>query len=88
MIADYLRLVSWKGDDGAAIRVGLDSIAALLSRARSAEALCRGMPIGSLPVEEAQKALLADISPIDDTRSTTHYRIVVTQNVLGKMLQE
>jgi xanthine dehydrogenase iron-sulfur cluster and FAD-binding subunit A len=46
------------------------------------------MPIGSLPVEEAQKALLADISPIDDTRSTTHYRIVVTQNVLGKMLQE
>ena len=70
------------------IRVGLGSVAPVPARARHAEALILGKPLGAIPFEEARKALLADISPIDDIRSTAHYRIVVTQNVLGQMLHE
>ena len=72
----------------AEFRVGLGSVAPTPARARNAEAVILGKPLGALPIKEAQKALLADISPIDDIRSTSHYRSVVTQNVLGQMLQE
>ena len=72
----------------AEIRVGLGSVAPVPARARNAEAVILGRPISSLPIEEARKALLKDISPIDDIRSTAHYRSIVTQNVLGQMLGE
>jgi len=72
----------------AEIRVGLGSVAPVPARARNAEAVILGRPLHSLPIEEAQKALLADLSPIDDIRSAAHYRSVVTRNVLGQMLGE
>lgn len=76
--------------DGAVaeLRVGLGSVAPAPARARNAEAAILGRPLGELPIAEAQKALLADMSPIDDIRSNAHYRQVVTQNVLGQMLME
>ena len=58
------------------------------ARARHAEAVILGKPLGALPLEEARTALLHDLSPIDDIRSTAHYRRVVAQNVLGQMLLE
>jgi CO/xanthine dehydrogenase FAD-binding subunit len=77
-------------EDGtvAEIRVGLGSVAPVPARARNAEAVMLGRSMESLSIEETQRALLADISPIDDIRSTAHYRTVVTQNVLGQMLRE
>jgi CO/xanthine dehydrogenase FAD-binding subunit len=77
-------------EDGAVaeIRVGLGSIAPVPARARHAEAVIRGKALNALPIEDARKALLADISPIDDIRSTAHYRSVVARNVLGQMLGE
>jgi len=72
----------------AEVRVGLGSIAPVPARARNAEAVILGRPVESLPVQEAQRAFLADISPIDDIRSTAHYRGVVARNVLGQMLRE
>jgi CO/xanthine dehydrogenase FAD-binding subunit len=76
--------------DGAVaeLRVGLGSVAPAPARARNAEAVILGRPLGALPIEEARTALLKDISPIDDIRSNAHYRQVVTQNVLGQMLLE
>lgn len=76
--------------DGAVaeLRVGLGSVAPAPARARNAEAVILGRPLGALPIEEARQALLKDISPIDDIRSTAHYRQVVAQNVLGQMLRE
>lgn len=76
--------------DGAVaeLRVGLGSVAPAPARARNAEAVILGRPLGALPIEEARQALLKDISPIDDIRSNAHYRQVVTQNVLGQMLME
>jgi CO/xanthine dehydrogenase FAD-binding subunit len=72
----------------AEFRVGLGSVAPVPARARHAEAAILGRALGTLPIREAQQALLADISPIDDIRSTAHYRSVVTLNVLGQMLRE
>jgi len=72
----------------AEVRVGLGSVAPVPTRARHAEAVLLGKPLAALPMEEARLALLQDLSPIDDIRSTAHYRQVVTQNVLGQMLTE
>ena len=84
-LAAYARIA-----DGAVaeLRVGLGSIAPAPARARNAEAVILGRLLGELPVEAARQALLKDMSPIDDIRSSAHYRQVVTQNVLGQMLME
>jgi len=57
-------------------------------RARGAEVVILGSPVADLPAEAALEALMADISPIDDLRSTAHYRRVVTANVFRQMLGE
>ena len=84
-LAAFARIV-----DGAVaeLRVGLGSVAPAPARARNAEAVILGRPLGALPIEEARQALLKDVSPIDDLRSSAHYRSVVIQNVLGQMLME
>jgi xanthine dehydrogenase small subunit len=67
------------GDDP---RVALGSVAPTVVRARRAEAaLARGASI-----EEASAALLEDIAPIDDIRSTAVYRRRVAANLLARML--
>jgi len=70
------------------IRVGLGSVAPVPLRARSVEAALRGRPLDALPLAEARAALMADISPIDDIRSTAHYRRTVAGNVLVQSLTE
>ncbi|HWQ08174.1 MAG TPA: FAD binding domain-containing protein, partial [Holophaga sp.] len=76
--------------DGAVaeLRVGLGSVAPAPARARNAEAVILGRRLGDLPIDAAREALLRDVSPIDDIRSTAHYRGVVVQNVFAQMLQE
>jgi CO/xanthine dehydrogenase FAD-binding subunit len=69
-------------------RVGLGSLGPVPARARSAEAAILGRPVAALPLEAARAALLADISPIDDVRSTAHYRRTVAGNVLVQALGE
>ena len=44
--------------------------------------------LDALPLEAARDALLGDISPIDDIRSTAHYRRTVAGNVLVQALLE
>ncbi len=72
----------------AELRIGLGSVAPVPQRARHAEAAIIGKPLSALPIAAAQAALLDDISPIDDIRASAHFRLVVTQNVLGHMLRE
>jgi len=72
----------------AEFRIGLGSVAPFPLRARGTEAAILGQPLNALPVEAARAALMADISPIDDIRSTAHYRRTVTGNVLVQMLEE
>jgi putative cofactor-binding repeat protein len=46
-----------------------------------------GQSLTALPMAAAREALMADISPIDDIRSTARYRRVVTGNVFEQMLE-
>jgi CO/xanthine dehydrogenase FAD-binding subunit len=69
-------------------RIGLGSVAPVPIRARAAEAAILGRAVGALPVAAARAALMADISPIDDIRSTAHYRRTVAGNVLVQALSE
>ncbi|MDR3672978.1 MAG: xanthine dehydrogenase family protein subunit M [Holophaga sp.] len=69
-------------------RVGLGSVAPVPIRARAAEAVILGQPLDRLPVAEARAALMADIHPIDDIRSTARYRRTVAGNVLVQALAE
>jgi CO/xanthine dehydrogenase FAD-binding subunit len=84
-LAAYARV-----EDGlvAEFRVGLGSVAPVPVRANHAEAVILGQPVNALPIERAMEAIQADISPIDDIRSTAHYRRVITGNVLGQALRE
>jgi CO/xanthine dehydrogenase FAD-binding subunit len=72
----------------AEIRLGLGSVGPTPVRARRAEAALMGRPLADLPVAAAQTALQEDISPMDDIRSSAHYRRVTAGNLLGQMLRE
>jgi CO/xanthine dehydrogenase FAD-binding subunit len=84
-LAAYARI---EGGLIAEFRVGLGSLAPAPVRARRAEAMILGKPLTALQVTAAREALMADICPIDDIRSTVHYRRVVTANVFQQMLEE
>ena len=60
-------------------RIAIGSVAPTVIRARHAEAaLARGS------LAEAQRALMQDIAPIDDLRSTADYRRRVSANLLAR----
>ena len=60
-------------------RVAMGSIAATVVRLACTEA---ALAQGSL--EQAQRALAAEISPVDDMRSTAAYRLQVAKNLLAR----
>jgi len=70
------------------LRIGLGSVAPVPCRARSAEAAVLGRSLDAAVLETARSALQADIQPIDDIRSTAHYRRTVAGNVLVQMLTD
>lgn len=76
-------------EDGcvAGMRIALGAVAPAPVRARSAETALLGQPLAELPLAVALEALGADMSPIDDLRSTAHYRATVTRNLLGQALR-
>jgi xanthine dehydrogenase small subunit len=63
-------------------RVAVGSVAPTVLRLRRTEA---AIACGA-PLEEAQRALLGEIAPIDDVRSTAEYRRRVAANLLARML--
>lgn len=79
--AQAISKVVFAGVRGDHPRVALGSVAPTVVRAsRTEAALAAGAPI-----EEAQRALAAEIAPIDDLRSTAEYRTRVAVNLLTRM---
>jgi CO/xanthine dehydrogenase FAD-binding subunit len=70
------------GTDASAVRIALGSVAPTVVRARHTEAVLAGG--GTLA--DAQRALVSEISPIDDIRSTAEYRRRVAANLLAACL--
>jgi CO/xanthine dehydrogenase FAD-binding subunit len=69
------------------LRLALGSVAPVPIRARRVEAVLLGGSMASLPLEAALAALQADISPIDDLRSSARFRRQVAGNLLADMLR-
>jgi CO/xanthine dehydrogenase FAD-binding subunit len=69
------------------IRLAFGSVAPTVVRAFGAEATLRGGGVGPEALGRAGAALLSELTPIDDVRSTAAYRRQVAVNVLGEFLQ-
>jgi CO/xanthine dehydrogenase FAD-binding subunit len=75
------------GDRIREIRIALGSVAPTVIRCTKTEALLRGEKIAAASVQEACVQLAQEIAPIDDIRSSAHYRSRVAQNLLREFLQ-
>ncbi len=71
----------------AEVRLGLGAVAPVPLRAKATEDLLRGARLGALPIQAARETLQGEIRPIDDLRSTAHYRRTVSANLLEEMLR-
>lgn len=70
------------------IRIGAASMAAYPARLYRAEDAVCGQAITKQTMERARAALLAEVVPIDDIRSTAEYRRQVAANLLDEFLTE
>ena len=68
------------------VRLAFGSVAPACIRASSAEAALRGRPLDREAIAAARAALVRDIAPIDDMRSTARYRATVAGNVMEAFL--
>lgn len=69
-------------------RIALGSVAPVTLRARSVEEALVATPPGPERIERAVAAVLRDIAPIDDLRSTLVYRQRVTENLIRELAHE
>ena len=81
---------AWLEEDGriASVRLALGAVADRPLRATSAEAVLGGERPGPALAQQAREALVADISPIDDLRSSAAYRLRVAQNLVARFVLE
>jgi len=69
------------------LRIALGSVAPMPIRAKGTEKALLGRSVTNLPLDAALEALQADISPIDDLRSSERFRRKVAGNLLADMLR-
>jgi xanthine dehydrogenase small subunit len=100
-ISKVVMAVSWRemegiptelGSSGPAawhdVRVAVGSVAPVPMRARAAEAILEGAsPTGQI-ADDAAAAVAAEITPIDDVRSTAAYRRAVTGRILRRIVRD
>ena len=90
-ISKVVMAVSWRPDaDGRwrDVRVALGSVAATPIRATATEAGLEGSLPDVATAERAGAALLAEIHPIDDVRSTADHRRAVSARILVRLIRE
>lgn len=68
------------------VRIALASVAPTVIRSTRAESAITGRSVDPELIETARQAILGDISPIDDIRSTFEYRTRVTANLVEEFL--
>lgn len=81
--AGILRLNQRHVDD---VRIALGSVAPIPLRCARTENVVRGQTIDERLIQAATREFSAEISPIDDIRSTKDYRLRVAQNLLTDFL--
>ena len=80
----------WLSRDGRVeeLRFALGSMAPTVRRLRQAEAFVKGKRLTREVAQEACALVSADVSPIDDVRSTAEYRLAVSRNLLFQLLTD
>lgn len=69
------------------IRIAIGSVAPVVVRCRAAENVLKGQLVESDIIKKARNALINEIVPIDDIRSTARYRLHVAANLLEEFLR-
>lgn len=77
-------------DSGKATRLGLGmvSVAPVTARMPATRALALSKPLAQITVEELDRAVDTDVSPIDDVRSTQEYRRHVARTLTRDLLRQ
>ena len=70
------------------LRFAVGSVAPTVRRLRAAEAFLRGQTLTRDVVAHASTLVQADISPIDDIRSTAEYRLGITRGLVERFLTQ
>ena len=70
------------------VRISLGSVAPIPLRCLKTEYVLRGQTVTSSLITDANQALSREITPIDDIRSTSAYRLRVSQNLLTDFLNQ
>jgi CO/xanthine dehydrogenase FAD-binding subunit len=70
------------------VRIALGSVAPTVVRCSKTEDVLRNQQVDAALVSTARAALASEISPIDDIRSTSNYRLQVALNVLEDFLTQ
>ena len=78
----------WDGRQIRDTRISVGSVAPTVLRATRTEAVLRGQGLDDAVTCAACDELAREIAPIDDMRSTAHYRRRVAQNLLEEFLRE
>jgi CO/xanthine dehydrogenase FAD-binding subunit len=76
-------------DDGrlSDVRLAFGSVAPTVVRADKTEAALRGNALNDVSLDHARQALRSELSPIDDIRSTSRYRLQVAENLLAEFVE-
>lgn len=70
------------------ILICMGSVAPIPLRAKKTEAVLQGQPLDTLPMQEACRELMAEITPIDDIRGTADYRRQVAGTILQRAVTQ
>jgi CO/xanthine dehydrogenase FAD-binding subunit len=78
----------WLAADGTVrdVRVAFGSMAPTVRRLRQVEAFLTGRALTPATIRDAIALVSADVSPIDDVRSTAVYRLTIAQRLLDAFL--
>jgi xanthine dehydrogenase small subunit len=93
-ISKVVMALAWREGDGGAsrtwsdVRLALGSVADRPIRAGATEAVLEGAAPTPETADAAAAALAAEISPIDDVRSTADYRRAVAARVLHRLVRD
>jgi xanthine dehydrogenase small subunit len=90
-ISKVVMALAWRGADGEPwtdVRLALGSVAATTVRAPATEAVLEGARPTRETADAAAAALISELHPIDDVRSTAEYRRAVAGRVLHRLIRD
>ena len=70
------------------VRVGLNSVASTIVRARKAEDLLRGKPIDDVTLKEMGEVAATECDPTDDNRGSAEYKLDLVKVLVRRAVME